>query len=929
VLLELPLRKSIKHLCLIALSITFLHAGIQSAGIQSMAMAQEGITASITADERLAGFRHREGTTWFIFDASVYGVEAPKRVSVTGQFRGWSQDMQESRWLLQPTTDPKLWILQLPNQNYERIAPSSPFKFRIDQGTWMQPPNAATNRESGNLVFAPGIAPIRLKVEIRTRNTLWARLSGNGAVRSLSTSDYELYEGDPSSGNHRRVPIAQILPNTASESLICLAEDIDIRRLYYLHYKPHSIRSLCRRDGWYRTLYSDKPLGAQIAPDGSSTSIRLFAPRADRVGLYLYKDAADTPANAWKTMDMTKDPHGVWEVTLPGDYHGIYYDFTVHGAVEKGNKFHASHPVHISDPYARVSLDSFGKGRIWRATKPAPGLRGGRPAMKDVVAYEVHIQDFTSELPVEESMRGTIPGMIIRGLKNSRGKPIGFDHLVDLGINVVHLMPVQEFLHYPDSEWQTAFRDDPYMQSQGVHLENYDWGYRTTHAFAIESRYRRKGTEPGAEREQFRDLVAAFHERGIAVIVDIVPNHTGENMDGREYLFNFGAIDTDYYYRTNEELEHIGPYGNEVKFEDRPMVQRWLIDQCRDLIEEFGIDGFRIDLAGQVDKQTLIKLREEMGEDVIIYGEPWIAPSDPEVAKSTDWGWYKKDAPITFFQDDARNAFKGPTSNPVDKKTSRGFAGGDATMRGQTMKALLNDFSDEKHPAMGINYLDIHDNWTLADQFAAKEWDGRSGVDEGPYRIAAGLLMTSLGPIVLHGGSEFLRSKGAAGLEERVLRTASGPLAYHGKGDTYNVKTPNLFLWENVGRGPDKDNSSDHALMQSFWRGLIALRQSEVGELFRIADPPPPDYFDWIAPDNGNLLGYMVAKRLLVLINSSESPAVFPAIPMPQGTWKLICDGKRVDHARGLESDEARVRGNAKFTPRIPAETIKIWLRQD
>ncbi|MBM3966930.1 MAG: hypothetical protein FJ308_17965 [Planctomycetes bacterium] len=299
------------------------------------------------------------------------------------------------------------------------------------------------------------------------------------------------------------------------------------------------------------------------------------------------------------------------------------------------------------------------------------------------------------------------------------------------------------------------------------------------------------------------------------------------------------------------------------------------------------------------------------------------------MAKSPDWGWYKKDAPITFFQDDARNAFKGPTSDPVDKKTSRGFAGGDATMRGQTMKALLNDFVDEKHPAMGINYLDIHDNWTLADQFAANDWDGRNGVDEGPYRIAAGLLMTSLGPIILHGGSEFLRSKGAAGLEERVMRTASGPLAYHGKGDTYNVKTPNLFLWENVGRSPDKENTSDHALMQSFWQGLIALRQSEAGALFRIAETPPPEYYTWIVPENGNLLGYIVARRLLVLINSSESQAVFPAIAMPPGTWRLICDGKRVDHTRGLDGDDAKVRGHAKFTPRLPAQTIKIWLRHD
>jgi pullulanase len=97
---------------------------------------------------------------------------------------------------------------------------------------------------------------------------------------------------------------------------------------------------------------------------------------------------------------------------------------------------------------------------------------------------------------------------------------------------VVHLMPVQEYLHFPDEDWKASFKDDPYMIDQGVALENYQWGYRTTFAMAVESKYRTKGSEPGAERDEFRDLVQAFHDKGIAVIIDIVPNHTGENMDG-------------------------------------------------------------------------------------------------------------------------------------------------------------------------------------------------------------------------------------------------------------------------------------------------------------------------------------------------------------------------------------------------------------
>ena len=400
---------------------------------------------------------------------------------------------------------------------------------------------------------------------------------------------------------------------------------------------------------------------------------------------------------------------------------------------------------------------------------------------------------------------------------------------------------MQEYLHYPDAEWQAAFRDDPFMQANGIDLENYQWGYRTTHAFAVETRYRRKDTDHGAQRDQFRDLVQAFHDRGIAVIIDLVPNHTGENMDGRHYLFNFNAIDLPLYYRTDENLQHIGPFGNEIKTEDRPMVQRWVIDQCRHFIDEFGIDGFRIDLAGQIDKQTLLRLRHELGDDVILYGEPWIAPSDPDVAKNPEWSWYKANAPITYFQDDARNAFKGPTSDPQNKATDRGFAGGDGSQRERVMQALLNSFPEEVDPNRGINYLDIHDNWALADRFANTDWDGRHGVDEGRFKIAAGLLFTSLGPIVLHGGTEMMRSKGAAPLQETVKYTASGPLAFHGKRDTYNLRTANLFVWENVGKTPDDPGSAnDYRGMVAYWKGLIPLRRSDVGKVFRIGQAPPP-----------------------------------------------------------------------------------------
>ncbi len=895
----------------------------------SIAAAQ---TRPVSQEERLQGYFESADSTFFVFDAAIYNVdvESINRVVVTGLFRNWDQDMENADWHLEATENaPNVWLLAVPNFEYRAIPPGTPFKFRINDGRWLDPPADAANSEGGNLVFLYGAKTPRLRAELRGPRAIWAVVTGDDVERPLNSDAYRLTDA-----KGREIPIQTVLPNTASETLVVPEESLDIRRVYYLEIPSLKLRSLCSFDGWFRTLYSTKELGANVSEDGAQTVFRIFSPRADLVKLYLYKNPEDSPESAYKVIDMKRDSDGVWESVQEGDLHGVYYDFTVHGPNDPGNHFYETHPVHASDPYARVNVDAFGKSRVWRKTIPATPLKNGRPAMKDVIAYEVHVQDFTDLLPVSDDLKGTIPAMVVPGLPNSKGEPVGFDHLVNLGINTVHLMPIQEYLHYPDAEWQAAFKNDLYMIEQGINLENYQWGYRTTHPFAVETRFRKRGTEYGAQRDQFRDLVQAFHDKGIAVIVDYVFNHTGENMDGREYLLNLNVFDKQYYYRTNRELEHIGAYGNETKSENRPMMQRWFIDQCKHFIEEFGIDGFRIDLAGQTDQQTLLALRAALGDDIIIYGEPWIGSNDSDYEANPDWDWYKIDSPITFFQDDARNAFKGPPSNPENKKTDRGYAGGNAAERENVMKALLNSFPEEIYPNRGINYLDIHDNWALADRFAVKDWDGRYGVEEDRYKIAAGLLFTSLGPIVLHGGSEFMRSKASAPLEELVKEIASGPLYFHGKRDTYNLRKANQFVWENIGKTKaDEGSYCDYQNMLAYWKGLIAFRLSDAGKVFRIADAPPTEYYRWILPENEYLLGYIVAEKVLVLINTDEKPQRFEQVNLPRGRWQLIANDKTVDHINGVsasggEHSDVFLDGGTAYNPSLPAASLKIWLRK-
>lgn len=758
--------------------------------------------------------------------------------------------------------------------------------------------------------------------EIQSTSTII--VSGMWAETARSEHDYRLEHLDGTV-----IPISEVLPRRSDEVLIVPSTKLDHRRLHRLIIEGRDEPVLVRRNDWFKSLYSNKPLGAIVSEDEAFTTFRLFAPRAERVLLHLYLDQFQDLDNPEASINMTKDVNGIWETEQAGNHHGVFYTFTVYGADEPGNYFYDTHPVHITDPYALVSDDSFGKAMVFKPGTPPAPVKGGRPAMEDIVAYEVHVQDFTDRLPVSEEIESTMLAMIEPGLTNEHGAPIGFDHLLELGINVVHLMPMQEYLHYPDDEWQEAFADDPYMQEQGVAMENYQWGYRTTHAFAVESRFRSRNAPIGAEREEFKQLVEAFHREGISVIIDVVPNHTGENMDGRHYLFNFNAIDLPYYYRTDGDVSHIGPFGNETRPEDRPMVQRWMLDQLKHWVDELGVDGFRIDLAGQIDEQTLAWIKEELPEDLIIYGEAWIAPTDPVTRADPDLFWYKADAPITYFQDDARNAFKGPVSNPSDPAVDRGYAGGDGNQRERAMMGLMNSFPEEIDPNRGINYLDIHDNWALADRFSDADWDGRKHVDQAGVRLAATLLFTSLGPVVIHGGTEMLRSKGAAPLMEIVKTSASGDLHYHGKRDTYNHRVANQFEWQYAGTGPG-ERPIDYAAMTSYWERLIDLRRSDTGSVFRIGGSVPEGHYQWFLPENDQLLGYVAGNEVLVLMNTSWDEATFDVSDLPDGSWRQLSDGERFSED-GCACDQTLdvQAGNEKpGQVTVPARSAPIWVRQ-
>ncbi len=491
-----------------------------------------------TPQERAQGYALRGDTTVFVFDPAVYGgaqgATVPRRVVVTGAFRGWSADMDAAAFTLRPDAS-GVWTVAVPNAGYTAVAPASPFKFRVDDaagdGRWLDPPPGAPNVDGGNLIFLFGTTPPRLVAELRGARAVWVRVTGT--ERPLRPEAYRITRWDG-----QEVGVADVLPNEAETALLVPAEALQTNQVYYVSTADPALRSVARFDGLWRDLASAKPLGAEVVDETTPntpiryrTDIRLFAPRADSVRVFLYPERVGGPETR---VAMARDAQGVWEATLTGDRAGTWYDFGVYGPDGPGSQFTNQTGKRYSDPYGRASDDSWGRTMIAHRTTPATPLPNGRPAMEDVVSYEVHVQDFTDRLPLPDSLRGTFAGFATPGLTNDRGEPVGLDHLARLGVNTVHLMPIQEYLHYPDSTWATAFHDDPFMQAMGVADQNYQWGYRITHYLAIENRYRTHGSPHGAERTQFRDLVQALHDRGMAVVVDLVFNHTGENMEGAE-----------------------------------------------------------------------------------------------------------------------------------------------------------------------------------------------------------------------------------------------------------------------------------------------------------------------------------------------------------------------------------------------------------
>ena len=483
--------------------------------------------------------------------------------------------------------------------------------------------------------------------------------------------------------------------------------------------------------------YSGSDLGATYTPE--KTTFRVWAPTADTVTLNLYGSGTPGTDDLVEQLPMTADVNGTWIAEKEGDLNGTYYTYLVSVG---GNENEAC------DPYARTTGVNGKRAMIldlastdpdgWENdTNPNAGM-----TYNDAVIYELHVRDLSSDESSGIQNTGKFLGLTETGTTTASGIPTGLDHMKDLGITHLHLLPVYDYASVDETQ-----SDKP----------QFNWGYDPENYNVPEGSY---STDPynGAVRvAEMKQMVKVLHDNQISVIMDVVYNHVYNASD-----FCVNQIVPGYFSRVNEDgtYSNGSDCGNDTASE-RSMVRKYIVDSVKYWADEYHIDGFRFDLVGLIDTETINEVVTEVHKthpDVIFYGEGWTM--DTAVTKDG----YKMttqpnstDVPgFAFFSDTLRDALKGH----VFYTTRKGYVSGAADLADTVKGCFLGQAGDWcTTPAQSINYASCHDNMTLLDRIT-RSTPGVSEEDRiRMNNLSAAIYMTAQGIPFLQAGEEMLRAK--------------------------------------------------------------------------------------------------------------------------------------------------------------------------
>ena len=547
----------------------------------------------------------------------------------------------------------------------------------------------------------------------------------------------------------------------------------------------------------------------------NETTFKVFAPNRDKIDLVITDDYKKVRRDIYP---MKKDEIGIFAVSIKGDYDGYFYNYIVEDKYE------------VTDPYAvSASINSMYSAVInLDDTNPEGFKESKHPDIKEneAIICELSVKNYTADESSGVYNRGKFLGLAEAGTRFKDVKT-GLDNIEELGVTHVQLLPIYDFISV-DEDHSRFFRDD-----------NYNWGYDPELYFAPEGSYSTNPLDPKSRVREAKEMVKAFHDRGIGVIMDVVFNHTFKTIDS-----NLNTLAPKYYHRTNpdESFSNGSGCGNELASE-KPFVRKLIIDSLVYWAKEYKIDGFRFDLMALIDLETIkiaIKELKKINPNIIIYGEPWMALSSPLAYDQQIWKGRQRSNGFGVFNDDFRDAIKGDV-NSYGKGYIQGIFHNkhaiETGIRGSIDNGNGLGFADDASET--INYFNCHDNLIIYDKLAIS-LDDTSDINSY-IKLALGIIMLSFGKPFIYEGNEFNHSK---------------------KNDANSYRSP---LYVNAIDWADKENNKE---IFTYTKNLISLRKSI--EAFKYTDYNEIEKrLKFIEGLDDSLIGYSLDKKYLVLINAN------------------------------------------------------------
>lgn len=605
--------------------------------------------------------------------------------------------------------------------------------------------------------------------------------------------------------------------------------------------------------------YSGDDLGLTYSK--KKAYFKIWSPPAKNVYLHFYKNGTDSLPDY--TKNMKKEANGIWTHKEKGKKEGMFYTFQV----DLGDSLLMETP----GPYAKAVGVNGKKAMVvdLEKTNPDGWENDKRPALNsfsDIILYELHMRDISVHKSSGITNKGKFIGLAETGTTSPQGHATGIDHIKELGVTHVHLLPSYDFLSIDEST---------------LEKKKYNWGYDPQNYNTPEGSYSTDPYDGSVRIKEFKQLVKTMHDNGLRVIMDVVYNHTGVTF---ESTFNQTVP---YYYYRSEGLywSDASACGNETASE-RYMMRKYMIESMKYWATEYHIDGFRVDLMGIHDIETMNQVAAELHKidpTIFVYGEGWTGGDSPLPAEQRALKHNTKQLKgIAAFSDDFRDGVKGHVFTP----NAKGFASGEDNLEESVKFGIVGavehpqiDYSKVNYskepwansPTQCINYVSCHDNHTLWDRLLISCDKETEQTRLNINKLMQTIVFTSQGIPFLHAGEEFVRSKNKVE-------------------NSYNSRDYiNRIDWNN------KDKYND---LFQYYKTLIQLRKEHPA--FRMGNTEAVQKnINFIDLGTDNVIGYTINgaavgdkwKNILVIFNGNK---VGKRVDIPKGNWKIIAQNHRI-----------------------------------